>query len=150
MDARPGYQRRALGRPSPRSSGSGARCGRLVAEWCGPRADRTHRERDGHRSRRSGVHGAAATRLIATLHGDDGMKIGFIGLGRMGAAMAANLVRAGHDVTVFNRSPGKAAALIGLGARETTHLADACAGRAVLSMLANDEAASDITLGEDG
>jgi 3-hydroxyisobutyrate dehydrogenase-like beta-hydroxyacid dehydrogenase len=31
------------------------------------------------------------------------MKIGFIGLGRMGAEMAANLVRAGHDVTVFNR-----------------------------------------------
>ena len=38
------------------------------------------------------------------------MKIGFIGLGRMGAAMAANLVRAGHDVTVFNRGPGKSRA----------------------------------------
>jgi 3-hydroxyisobutyrate dehydrogenase-like beta-hydroxyacid dehydrogenase len=78
------------------------------------------------------------------------MKIGFIGLGRMGAAMAANLVRAGHDVTVFNRSPGKSTALVELGAREATHLADACAGSAVLSMLANDEAASDITLGEGG
>jgi 3-hydroxyisobutyrate dehydrogenase-like beta-hydroxyacid dehydrogenase len=78
------------------------------------------------------------------------MKIGFIGLGRMGAAMAANLVRAGHDVTAFNRSPGKSAALVELGAREAMHLADACAGSAVLSMLANDEAASDITLGEGG
>jgi 3-hydroxyisobutyrate dehydrogenase-like beta-hydroxyacid dehydrogenase len=78
------------------------------------------------------------------------MKIGFIGLGRMGAAMAANLVKAGHDVTVFNRSPGKSAGLVELGAREATRLADACAGSVVLSMLANDEAASDITLGEGG
>ena len=39
------------------------------------------------------------------------MKTGFIGLGRMGAAMAANLVKAGHDVTVFNRSPAKRRAL---------------------------------------
>ena len=35
------------------------------------------------------------------------MKVGFIGLGRMGAGMAANLVRAGHEVTVYNRTPGK-------------------------------------------
>ena len=78
------------------------------------------------------------------------MKIGFIGLGRMGAAMAANLVRAGHDVTVFNRSPGKSAALVELGAHEATHLRDTCAGSAVLTMLANDDAASDVTLGEGG
>jgi 3-hydroxyisobutyrate dehydrogenase-like beta-hydroxyacid dehydrogenase len=78
------------------------------------------------------------------------MKVGFIGLGRMGAAMAANLVRAGHDVTVFNRSPGKSVALVDLGARAATHLAETCAGSVVLSMLANDEAASDIALGEEG
>ena len=78
------------------------------------------------------------------------MKIGFIGLGRMGAAMAANLVRAGHDVTVFNRSPGKSATLVELGAHEATHLLDTCAGSAVLSMLANDDAASDVALGEGG
>jgi 3-hydroxyisobutyrate dehydrogenase-like beta-hydroxyacid dehydrogenase len=78
------------------------------------------------------------------------MDTGFIGLGRMGAAMATNLVRAGHDVTVFNRSPGKATALIHLGAHEATHLADTCAGSAVLSMLANDEAVSEVTLGKGG
>jgi len=78
------------------------------------------------------------------------MKIGFIGLGRMGAAMAANLVRAGHDVTVFNRSPGKSAALAHLGAHEAAHLSDTCAGSAVLSMLANDDAASEVTLGKAG
>jgi 3-hydroxyisobutyrate dehydrogenase-like beta-hydroxyacid dehydrogenase len=68
----------------------------------------------------------------------------------MGAAMAANLVRAGHDVTVFNRSPGKSATLVELGAHEATHLADTCAGSAVLTMLANDDAASDVILGEGG
>jgi 3-hydroxyisobutyrate dehydrogenase-like beta-hydroxyacid dehydrogenase len=36
----------------------------------------------------------------------DILRIGFIGLGNMGAAMAANLVKAGHDVTVYNRSRG--------------------------------------------
>ena len=78
------------------------------------------------------------------------MKIGFIGLGHMGTAMAANLVKAGHEVTVFNRSPGKSRALIELGAREATGLAAACAGEAVITMLANDDAASDITMGAEG
>jgi 3-hydroxyisobutyrate dehydrogenase-like beta-hydroxyacid dehydrogenase len=78
------------------------------------------------------------------------MKIGFIGLGHMGTAMAANLVKAGHEVTVFNRSPGKSRALIDLGAREATSLAEACHGEAVITMLANDDAASDITLGGEG
>jgi 3-hydroxyisobutyrate dehydrogenase-like beta-hydroxyacid dehydrogenase len=78
------------------------------------------------------------------------MKIGFIGLGHMGTAMAANLVKAGHEVTVFNRSPGKSSALVQLGARQATNLAQACDGEAVITMLANDDAASDITLGEEG
>ena len=78
------------------------------------------------------------------------MKIGFIGLGHMGAAMAVNLVKAGHDVTVFNRSPGKSSALIELGAREAINLAEACDGEAVITMLANDDATSDITLGAGG
>src|SRR5882757_1400374 len=78
------------------------------------------------------------------------MKVGFIGLGRMGAAMAANLIRAGHDVTGFNRSPGKSSALIELGAQEATNLAGTCGGDAVITMLADDGAASDIALGEGG
>jgi 3-hydroxyisobutyrate dehydrogenase-like beta-hydroxyacid dehydrogenase len=68
------------------------------------------------------------------------MKIGFIGLGRMGAAMAANLVKAGHDVSVYNRSADKAAALAALGARVATRVADACRAEAIITMLANDEA----------
>ncbi|MGO8854963.1 MAG: NAD(P)-dependent oxidoreductase [Steroidobacteraceae bacterium] len=78
------------------------------------------------------------------------MKLGFIGLGRMGSAMAANLVRAGHDVTVFNRSPGRSGSLIALGASEAKTLADACRGEAVITMLADDTAASDIVLAHDG
>ena len=45
-------------------------------------------------------------------------RIGFIGLGTMGASMAANLLRAGADLTVWNRTPGRAAPLLELGARE--------------------------------
>jgi 3-hydroxyisobutyrate dehydrogenase-like beta-hydroxyacid dehydrogenase len=78
------------------------------------------------------------------------MKLGFIGLGRMGTAMAANLVRAGHDVVVFNRSPGKGGSLIELGAHEAANLAAACRGDAVVTMLAHDDAASDIVLGPGG
>ena len=75
------------------------------------------------------------------------MKLGFIGLGRMGAAMVANLVKAGHEVTVFNRSPGKSSLLIQLGAKEAADLAGACGGDAVITMLADDEAASDTVFG---
>src|SRR4051794_32250558 len=54
-----------------------------------------------------------------------GMRIGFIGLGNMGSAMAANLVKAGHDVTVYNRSRAKADALAAEGARPADSVADA-------------------------
>src|ERR1019366_7947826 len=96
------------------------------------------------------VHGAPATRLTTNRYGDYPMKLGFIGLGHMGSAMAANLVKAGHDVSVFNRSPGKSGALVDLGARDAANLAEACAGDAVITMLADDDAASDIALGDGG
>lgn len=78
------------------------------------------------------------------------MKLGFIGLGRMGSAMAANLVRAGHEVTVFNRTSGKSGPLVALGAHEAATLAGACGGEVVITMLADDEAASEIALGSGG
>jgi 3-hydroxyisobutyrate dehydrogenase-like beta-hydroxyacid dehydrogenase len=78
------------------------------------------------------------------------MKLGFIGLGHMGAAMAANLVKAGHDVGVFNRSPGKAGRLVELGAHEVSSVTAACDGEAVITMLTDDDAASDIALGGGG
>ena len=47
----------------------------------------------------------------------DAMRIGFVGLGNMGAGMAANLLAAGHEVTAYNRSPEKVAALVERGAK---------------------------------
>lgn len=78
------------------------------------------------------------------------MKVGFIGLGHMGAAMAANLVKAGHEVTVFNRTAQKRRALVELGAREATRVAEACTGDAVITMLADDAALEDVALAEGG
>lgn len=79
------------------------------------------------------------------------MKIGVAGLGPMGTPMAANLLRAGHEVAVWNRTPGRAASLVAAGAREAASPADVARGAAlVLSMLANDEAVRHVTLGADG
>jgi 3-hydroxyisobutyrate dehydrogenase-like beta-hydroxyacid dehydrogenase len=79
------------------------------------------------------------------------MKIGFIGLGQMGAAMAGNLVKAGHDVAIYNRTAAKAQALVALGAQATSDIAQACRGRdAVVTMLADDHAVEDAAFGEHG
>lgn len=79
------------------------------------------------------------------------MKLGFIGLGQMGSSMATNLVTAGHDVTVFNRSAEKLAPLVKLGAKPAATVAEACADReAVITMLADDRAVRDIALGTGG
>src|SRR6266576_6340208 len=53
-----------------------------------------------------------------------GERIGFLGLGTMGAAMAANLARAGFSVTAWNRSPGRAPELDDLGVERATTPAD--------------------------
>jgi len=66
----------------------------------------------------------------------------------MGSAIAANLVKAGHEVTVYNRSAGKADPLVKLGARKAAQLADACRGEAVITMLADDNAVSDTVWGD--
>jgi 3-hydroxyisobutyrate dehydrogenase-like beta-hydroxyacid dehydrogenase len=68
------------------------------------------------------------------------MKVGFIGLGNMGSGMAANLLKAGHQVWVYNRTPGKTAGLVQLGAQAPTEIAAVCRSDAVMTMLANDEA----------
>jgi len=78
------------------------------------------------------------------------MKIGFLGLGQMGSGMAANLVKAGNHVTVYNRSPGKAAALLEQGATEAKSVADACHGEAVITMVADDKALQALAFGEHG
>ena len=68
------------------------------------------------------------------------MKVGFIGLGHMGSRMAASLLRAGHEVAVYNRSAVKRRPLLEMGAREAATVADACAAAVVITMLSGDEA----------
>jgi 3-hydroxyisobutyrate dehydrogenase-like beta-hydroxyacid dehydrogenase len=78
------------------------------------------------------------------------MKIGFIGLGRMGSAMAENLIRAGHELVVYNRSRAKADALAELGARVAGSVAEACQGEVVWTMLADDDALKHVAQAENG
>jgi 3-hydroxyisobutyrate dehydrogenase-like beta-hydroxyacid dehydrogenase len=78
------------------------------------------------------------------------MKVGFIGLGRMGASMATNLLKAGHQVTVYNRSPGKTQALTALGAHLASSVSDACRGEAIITMLSNDDAVQNVVFDDAG
>jgi len=68
------------------------------------------------------------------------MEIGFIGLGTMGSRIAANLVKAGNKVRVWNRSRGPVDTLARLGAQPVSTAREAFSGDAVFSMLADDEA----------
>jgi 3-hydroxyisobutyrate dehydrogenase-like beta-hydroxyacid dehydrogenase len=78
------------------------------------------------------------------------MNVGFVGLGRMGVAIATNLIKAGHAVSVWNRSPDKAASLIDAGATLATTPGDAAACGIVMSMLADDAAVETVVFGKDG
>jgi 3-hydroxyisobutyrate dehydrogenase-like beta-hydroxyacid dehydrogenase len=74
------------------------------------------------------------------------MKIGFLGLGGMGAAMAANLIQAGHQVVVWNRSPGAAEPLVELGAIAAATPVQAFDVELVISMLADDASTRTVLL----
>ena len=78
------------------------------------------------------------------------MDIGFIGLGMMGRAMARNLLRAGHRVTVYNRTCSRSQELQSDGAQVAETPADACKGEAVITCLADDRAAEAVVFGDDG
>jgi len=65
-------------------------------------------------------------------------RIGFVGLGTMGASMAGNLARAGAPLTVWNRTAGRAAALLELGAREAASPAELAAGSDVVVVCVSD------------
>jgi 3-hydroxyisobutyrate dehydrogenase-like beta-hydroxyacid dehydrogenase len=74
------------------------------------------------------------------------LKVGFIGLGRMGRAMARNLHLGGHDLVVYNRTPERATELAEAGARVAASIAEACDGReAVVTMVADDAALLEVT-----
>jgi 3-hydroxyisobutyrate dehydrogenase-like beta-hydroxyacid dehydrogenase len=76
------------------------------------------------------------------------MKIGFIGLGNMGSGMARNLIKAGHKLTVFNRTRSRAEPFKELGAQIAGTPGEAATGaEAVITMLADDSAVEDAVLG---
>ncbi len=78
------------------------------------------------------------------------MNVGLIGIGHMGTGMAGSLLKAGHVVTVYNRTPAKAEALVAQGASVAADISEACGGDAVITMLANDDAVESVVLGEGG
>lgn len=71
-------------------------------------------------------------------------KVGFIGLGAMGAGMARRLVDAGHEVVVWNRSDWRVRELVSAGARAAANPSEALAVGITFSMLANDAAADEV------
>jgi 3-hydroxyisobutyrate dehydrogenase-like beta-hydroxyacid dehydrogenase len=78
------------------------------------------------------------------------MDVGLIGLGKMGTGIAKSLLRAGHHVTLYNRTRERAEALRKDGAAVAGSVAEACRGDAVLTMLADDAALESIVFGEGG
>ena len=78
------------------------------------------------------------------------MKIGFIGLGNMGSAMAMNLLKAEHNLIVYNRTAQKAKPLLEQGARGVGNPAEAARADVVFTMLADDQAVESVTFGESG
>ena len=78
-------------------------------------------------------------------------RIGFIGLGIMGKPMAANLLKAGYSLTVFNRTPGKMQSLVEAGAHAARSVSD-CAARSelIFTMLPDSPEVEAVLLGEGG
>lgn len=78
------------------------------------------------------------------------MDVAFIGLGQMGSGMAANLVEAGHQVTVWNRNRAKAEPFAARGAEVAVDLATAARAGTAMTMLANDAAVEAVVFGDGG
>jgi 3-hydroxyisobutyrate dehydrogenase-like beta-hydroxyacid dehydrogenase len=79
------------------------------------------------------------------------MKVGFIGLGRMGQAMAGRLISAGYELLLYNRTPEKMSALITQGAHAAGSIGDAARSSGpVITMLADDPALTAVVYGSHG
>ena len=79
------------------------------------------------------------------------MKVGFVGLGRMGQGMARRLLDAGHDLSVFDQFAAQAAPLAAAGAHTAASVAEVAArSEIVVTMLVEDSAATQVGLGPRG
>ena len=73
------------------------------------------------------------------------MKVGFIGLGRMGQVMVRRMLEGGHDLGVYNRTPEKSKALVEMGAKAMSSIEQAASyGEGVFTMLADDAAVTEV------
>ena len=78
-------------------------------------------------------------------------KLGYLGLGMMGFPMTRRLVNAGYDVTVWNRSSGKAAALVEAGAKLSAYPRDVAAAASIIfTCLTDAKAVEEVVFGPDG
>jgi 3-hydroxyisobutyrate dehydrogenase len=91
---------------------------------------------------------------MAGVGGTDGgkaEKLGYLGLGMMGFPMTRRLLNAGHDVTVWNRSAGKAAALVEAGAKPASRPRDVAEAASIIFMCLTDAAAvEEVVFAADG
>jgi 3-hydroxyisobutyrate dehydrogenase-like beta-hydroxyacid dehydrogenase len=79
------------------------------------------------------------------------MQVGFIGVGRMGRGIAGRMLAGGHDLVVYNRTPGKTDELSQAGARVAASIAEACESReVVVTIVADDAALEEVTLAAGG
>jgi 3-hydroxyisobutyrate dehydrogenase-like beta-hydroxyacid dehydrogenase len=76
-------------------------------------------------------------------------RVGFVGLGQMGTAMAANLAAAGRQVIAYIRRPEQADKLAALGLEPTTNFTDLFDCETVISMLPNDDAVREVVFGRE-
>ncbi|MCC7116410.1 MAG: NAD(P)-dependent oxidoreductase [Burkholderiales bacterium] len=79
------------------------------------------------------------------------MRIGFVGLGRMGRGIAGRLLGGGHELAVYNRTPEKAADLVAAGATAAASIAMVCERReVVVTMVSDDAALADVAMRAGG
>jgi 3-hydroxyisobutyrate dehydrogenase-like beta-hydroxyacid dehydrogenase len=103
-------------------------------------------------ARLSGATDVAAADMVSVSGGRDAGaaiqgKIGFVGLGRMGSVMAANLAAGGHKVTAYVRREKQIGPLLALGLHPTMDIADLLDSAVIITMLPDDDAVSEIVAG---
>ncbi|AEH09008.1 MULTISPECIES: NAD(P)-dependent oxidoreductase [Protofrankia] len=76
------------------------------------------------------------------------MNVAFLGMGRMGREMARHVIEAGHQLTIWNRTPGRARELVAAGAREAASVRDAVAGADAVVLMLFDDASARQVLGD--
>ena len=87
---------------------------------------------------------------MASIGKHNGPKIGWIGAGRMGLPMAERLLKAGHDVTVWNRTPAKAEPLVKIGGKVVQHLHELRGVDVLFCIVSTGHDVQDVLYGKNG